>query len=272
MRPVGTGFRWRTPWVQIPCCSRVVRDWNLLAVPHLGRQARSGFGIPLKNRFLCNSPWTGQLSVWTVCELRTCYSWFGNFALVSSRGPGETSTVLMAWWSSPLKKESFCRRLKITCKPNVNTCGTQILTVICCLIRFDTGNSAVNELYAQLYTNCIVRATFFFFFVWFPGVWFCFPLYFLVLRLFSGFVFGFSAYLASANEFPVCLFYGLFSGFVFWFYGLVSGCGFGVSAYLRLVRSWILSDCFPLYFLALRPWFRVSACHGDMGFGFHFRF
>lgn len=165
MRPVGTGFRWRTPWVQIPCCSRVVRDWNLLAVPHLRRQARSGFGIPLKNRFLCNSPWTGQLSVWTVCELRTCYSWFGNFALVSSRGPGETSTVLMAWWSSPLKKESFCRRLKITCKPNVNTCGTQILTVICCLIRFDTGNSAVNELYAQLYTNCIVRATFFFFFL-----------------------------------------------------------------------------------------------------------
>jgi len=67
--------------------------------------------------------------------------------------------------------------------------------------------------------------------------------------------------ISTVNGFPVCLFYGLFSGFVFWFYGLVSGFGFGVSAYLRLVRSWILfyglfSALFSA-FTALVSWFQL---------------
>jgi len=47
----------------------------------------------------------------------------------------------------------------LTCKPNVNTCDTRILTVCCCLIRFDTGNSGVTELYAQLYTVHVLHCT-----------------------------------------------------------------------------------------------------------------
>ena len=153
----------------------------------------------------------------------------------------------MAWWSSPLKKESFCRRLKITCKPNVNTCGTQILTVICCLIRFDTGNSAVNELYAQLYTTALCAQHFFLFPVglvlfsalfsgftlvfrfcfrvfsissycqWVPGVFVLrtvFRICFLVLRLgFRLWFRGFSISTISAFLDFVGLFSALFSGF-----------------------------------------------------------
>ena len=89
-----------------------------------------------------------------------------------------------------------------------------------------------------------------------PGVFgFVFRFIFWFYACFPGFS------ISTVNGFPVCLFYGLFSGFVFWFYGLVSGFGFGVSAYLRLVRSWILfyglfSALFSA-FTALVSWFQL---------------
>ena len=82
-------------------------------------------------------------------------------------------------------------------------------------------------------------------------VWFCFPLYFLVLRLFSGFQHIYGQWVPGV----------LVLRTVFRFYGLVSGFGFGVSAYLRLMRSWILfyglfSALFSA-FTALVSWFQL---------------
>ena len=115
----------------------------------------------------------------------------------------------------------FLRGTNITCRPNVNPCDTQILTVCCYLIRLDTGNSAVNELYAQLYTYCTVRATFFFEFTW--GGWSWVPGVFgFVFRFIFWFYACFPVFSISTVNGSWILFYGLFSALFSAFTALVS--------------------------------------------------
>ena len=97
-------------------------------------------------------------------------------------------------------------------------------------------------------------------------VWFCFPLYFLVLRLFSGFqhIYGqwVPGVLVLRTVFRIC-FLVLRLGFRFWFRGFSIST---ISAFLDFVLRTVFRFIFCLYGFG----FVVSACHGYVGFGFDF--